>query len=79
MDRLAGAQRSDQPRFKGGADSISSVDECGDSNDSRGQRAAVERLMAISRRSAARSEPFLDDADLYDDMGLPGDGDNSSR
>lgn len=31
----------------------------------------AERLMAIGRASAARPEPFLTDADLYDEMGLP--------
>jgi len=33
--------------------------------------AVVARLEAISRRSAARPEPFLADEDLYDARGLP--------
>ena len=31
----------------------------------------AERIMEIGRRSAAKSEPFLTDDDLYDDQGLP--------
>lgn len=31
----------------------------------------VERIMEISRRSAARPEPILTDDDLYDEDGLP--------
>lgn len=40
----------------------------------RDQQATAARLTAvrdIARRSAARPEPFLDAADLYDDRGLP--------
>ncbi|GMA32663.1 type II toxin-antitoxin system VapB family antitoxin [Litorihabitans aurantiacus] len=33
--------------------------------------AVVARLEEISRRSAARPEPFLTDDDLYDTNGLP--------
>lgn len=36
------------------------------------QRAGMaDRLMEIGRRSAARSEAFLTDADLYDEEGMP--------
>ncbi|MEI2774615.1 MAG: type II toxin-antitoxin system VapB family antitoxin [Tetrasphaera sp.] len=31
----------------------------------------VDDLLAIGRRSSARTEPFLDEADLYDGDGLP--------
>jgi len=34
-------------------------------------RARYERLMEISRRAAARTEPYLTDDDLYDELGLP--------
>lgn len=31
----------------------------------------AEHLLALGRRSAAKPEPVLADADLYDDRGLP--------
>jgi len=31
----------------------------------------VERILEVSRRSAELEAPFLTDADLYDDQGLP--------
>jgi antitoxin VapB len=37
----------------------------------QGREGIADKLMEIGRRSAARSEPFLTDDDLYDERGLP--------